>query len=79
MIEHVVSTLKQINRQEAYEYYITDALKHIVNNTAEQESRTIIKMSFRDMMNPVTVEDEIDNDKKAKDIIANMKKKLGGS
>jgi hypothetical protein len=78
VIEHVISTAKQIYRKEAYEYYITDALRYIVNNTAEQESRMMINMSFREMVNPVKKEDEINNEELANDIINRIKNKLKG-
>ena len=70
--------IKQMNEQEIYQNYVADTLRFIVNNTAEQESRTMINISLRELLHPVTKEDVESNEKKASDIIANMKNKLQG-
>jgi len=67
-----------MNQDELYRNYITDALKYIVNNTAEQESRTLLNTSFRELLHPVTKKDIEENEEKANDIIAKMRSKLGG-
>lgn len=70
--------LKRSNKQEVYQNYIADTLRYIVNNTAGQEERSILKLSYRDMVNPVGKETEKDNEKEAKAIINKMKNKLKG-
>lgn len=77
VIDHVISVAKQLDRQEACRYYIADALRCIVNNTAEQGERFLLNVRLRDVLNPVEQASE-DDDKKAKDIIENIRKKLGG-
>lgn len=73
----MLSTLKKINDEQLYKVYITDALRHIVNNTAGQESRTMLKVSYRDLIHP-TAKDDKDDEVKAEEIINRIKNKLKG-
>lgn len=61
-----------------YKNYVTDMLKYIVNNTAGQESRTQVAKSYSELVEIPTKEDEINNEKKSKMIINNIKNKLKG-
>lgn len=79
IIEHVIAETKRKTEESVYQGYVTDMLKYIVNNTAEQEQRMMIEKSYRDLIEPqITEEVEVDNEKKANDIINNIRNKLKG-
>lgn len=60
-----MSTLDFLNKEHAYRNYVTDALRYIVNNTAGQEQRTQLKISYGEIIDPRTPEDEIKDVKEA--------------
>lgn len=81
MIDHCISQIKKSHRQETCINYVADALRYLLNNTAEQESRITLNKSLNDLLNPVTKEMEEDNEEKAKAIknkMCNTLAKLGG-
>ena len=77
VLDHCMSTLDFLNKEEAYRNYITDALRYIVNNTAGQEQRTQLKASYMDIINPKSREDDIKDvqeaEKKSEEIINHIK------
>jgi len=78
VIDHVLSEIKKCNEEETFKNYVTDVLRYIVNNTAEQESRVTVNTSYRDLIHPVTETMEEDNEKQSQNIIANIRNKLKG-
>ena len=69
--------------ERRFREYVGEALKHIVNNCAGQESRTLMTKGYAEVAPPVfkeyrTKEEvEKDNETLAADIVNNMKGVLG--
>ena len=76
VIDHCLSEVRNKNELDAYRYYLTDALRYTVNNTAEQEKRYEIKKSYRDIHKPKKPESKkaiANAEEQAKQIIENFK------
>lgn len=56
--DYIINVIKQTIRDDAYRYYITDALSMIAENTAKPYGGNYLKQSYRDMITPKIEEDE---------------------
>lgn len=81
VIEHCISHLKQISKDEAYRIYITDALKAIADNTGKLVKDGVgMRKRFSDFISESADESDKDAEKEAqkiKDHMKNVLAKLG--
>ena len=73
VVDHCIAFLRKRRRQEELEYYITDTLMYIAQNTANISGGKVPKKRFYEVMNQKPEETRT-----AQDIINNIKHKLGG-
>ena len=83
IIDHILNVTKKQAKDETYRMYVTEALKCIVMNTSGQGSTLTLNKSFSELVNPSTntlsdEEKEKNSEEKAREIINNIKQKLGG-
>lgn len=76
IIDHVLSELKIQTEKRALDIYITDALKALVNNTAQEglkdRSYTQLTMRWLDMIEPQKQTKPIEDNRSCKEITANI-------
>ncbi len=75
VIDHVMSALKIRADRERWEGYLAECLRAIAYNTARQDNVITLRPYHELLEKPVSDED---NEKKAEDIINNIKNKLKG-
>jgi hypothetical protein len=73
VVDHCIAFFQKQKRQEELEYYITDTLMYIAQNTANISGGKVPKNRFYEIMNRKPEETRT-----AQDIINNIKRKLGG-
>lgn len=73
VVDHCIAFLQKQRRQEELEYYITDTLMYIAQNTANIGGGKVPKIRFYEVMNQKPEETRT-----AQDIINNIKRKIGG-
>lgn len=76
VIDHVLSELKAQTEKRALNIYITDALKALVNNVAQEglkdRSYTQLTMRWLDMIEPQKQTKPIEDNRSCKEITANI-------
>lgn len=71
-MDYCMTSLHKREREQAFQYYITDALKIIAENTAKYVGGPFIPTRFYDIMNPPP------EAPKSADIISRIKNKMRG-
>lgn len=76
IIDHVLSELKAQTEKLALNIYITDALKALVNNSAQEglkdRSYVHLKMRWLDMIEPQEQTKPIEDNRSCKEIVTNI-------
>ena len=75
VIDHYMAFCRNKTYQKAYQVYITDGLKALTENTGALSHGVELTKRFIDIVEKPKQKKVV---KKAKDIIAGLKKKLGG-
>ena len=65
-------------RENAYRYYLTDAINAIAQNTAKAYGGNFMKMSFRDIAEPQPVEENPEEEKSPLDVANDIFAKISG-
>lgn len=79
IIDHCYNYLKELSEETALKVYMTDAIKAVVENTGRvlKEGGVVMRKRYIELIMDVPNEEqEEDNDKRAKGIIARMKTTL---
>ncbi len=69
-MRYVISKIAEHNQAVTYRFYVTDALKVIVENVHKIGGGSILKVRYSDL---ITHKEEKDDDRTAEDIITHIK------
>lgn len=82
VIDHVLIEIKKLNEEKSYKVYISDALRAIVNNSAQVavEQRFYISLQKRwiEIITPQEKSQEIDDPRTCEEIVNDIWKRIRG-
>lgn len=72
VVDYCITSMHNLNREKALQIYVTDALKHIAENTAKFCGGPYMQIRFADLLEPPKPLP------KSEEIIRKIQKKMGG-
>ena len=82
VIDHVLIEIKKLNEEKSYKVYISDALRAIVNNSAqiavEQRFYILLQKRWIEIITPQETPQEIDDPRTCEEIVNDMWKRIKG-